>query len=343
MARLSDRSRIEQLTDEWEPLVREAFLAGVDDLRSQALIGVIAERLEKGDVEGALRALNLDPAAFRALDTIMGQAFAAGGLSTVGALPVLRDPSGGRLVVRFDARNLRAEAWLRAHSSTLITGIVEDQRMAIRAALLAGMEEGRNPRSVALDIVGRIDPVRKRRVGGIVGLTSAQATFVAAARAELLSGDPAQLRSYLERQRRDSRFDRTVRTAIDGRPLTTAQVARMVARYADRLLELRGETIARTETMAALNQAAVEALTQAIEDGKLRSDVVSKVWHTAADFRVRHTHRGMSGQSVGLQAQFRSPSGVFLAYPGDPSAPAAEVVNCRCWMEPRIDFLAGIR
>lgn len=343
MARLSNRSRIEQLTDEWEPEVRRAFLAGIDDLRSAAQLSRLVEMLERGDVEGAIGALNLDKAAFWRLDAVIGQVFAAGGMSTTGALPVLRDPLGGRLVVRFDARNLRAEDWLRTHSSTLVTGIVEDQRNAIRAALLAGMQEGRNPRSVALDIVGRLDPVTKRRVGGIVGLTSAQASFVAAARAELLSGDPAQLSAYLERQRRDRRSDRTVQAAIGGRRMTAETITRIVSRYADRLLELRGEMIARTEMMAALNQAAVEALTQAVEQGKLRADAVTKIWRTAADHRVRHTHRGMAGQSVGLQAMFVSPSGAMLAYPGDPSAPAAERVSCRCWMEPKVDFLAGIR
>ncbi|MDB5724627.1 MAG: putative head morphosis protein, partial [Novosphingobium sp.] len=62
----------------------------------------------------------------------------------------------------------------------------------------------------------------------------------------------------------------------------------------------------------------------------------------AGDKRVRDTHRGMNHQTVGQNESFVSPSGARLRYPGDPLAPAAEIINCRCWTENSIDFMKGL-
>lgn len=343
MARQSSRQRIEELLEEFEPRIRKAFLEAIDDITSNAEIARIATALERGDAEGALRALHLERGVFGKFVDALWLAFNSGGPAFVGGMPRLREPSGARLVLRFDGRNPRAEVWLREHSTTLVTAIVADQEAAIRQALVDAMMAGRNPRSTALDIVGRIDRQTQRRTGGIVGLTTAQAGYVARARAELLSGDPAQLRAYLERERRDKRFDRSVAAAIAGtKPLDAAKVARMVARYADALLLLRGETIARTEAMASLHAAQDEAFRQAVDSGAVRADQIRRVWRSAGDWRVRHSHRAMNGDSVGLNETFVAPSGARLRWPGDPTAPAAEIVNCRCHLDVRIDFLANL-
>lgn len=335
----SNRSRIELLTDEFEPLLKAAFLDAILDITKRAELARIIERLERGDIPGAIEAIHLDPAAFRALDNGIVAAFNAGGTSAVGALPKLRDPSGGQFVVRFDARNPRAEAWLRDHSSTLITRITEDQRHSVQQALTRGLIDGKNPRSTALEIIGRVNRITGRREGGIVGLTEQQAQFVANARAELASGLPADLRSYLGRNRRDRRFDALVNKAIkDGAGIPADMIARLTGRYSDRLLDLRGETIARTETLAALNQSGLEAMNQAVDGGAVDAETVTKIWHTARDPKVRDSHAAIDRQIVGLNGLFSN----GLAYPGDPSGGAAETANCRCWMETKIDFTAAL-
>ncbi|ACL61751.1 phage minor head protein [Methylobacterium nodulans] len=331
---------IADLIDAWAPRLQRAFLAAIADIQDKAQIGVIAALLERGDVNGAVEAVGLDPVAFRALDATTAQAFEDGGTFTVARFPALRQPNGHRLTIRFDVRNPSAEDWLRDHSSRKVTEIVDDQRVMIRAALTAGMVAGRNPRDVALDLVGRINPATGRREGGTIGLTAHQEEWARRYADQLARLDPAAL----TRQLRDKRFDSTVRTAIEqGKALKADQIAKMVLAYRNRALRYRAETIGRTEAMAALHQSQHEATQQAINAGQINPMHVEEIWRTTLDGRERDTHRAMNGQRVRRGQPFVSPSGARLRYPGDPQAPAAEIVNCRCYVEVKVNFLAGVR
>lgn len=337
--RPSQRQRLEQLALQFEPMLARAFLDAVADIASKAEIARIVERLERGDVDGALRAVHIDPAAFVGVEEALRAGYGAGGAAVVGAMPVLKEPDGSRMVLRFDLRNPRAESWLTQHSSGLITRIVEDQREAVRSALTSGMVDGTNPLTVALDVVGRVNRATGRREGGILGLTAQQEQFVRNALAELTSS-PEEMARFLERSRRDKRFDRTIAKAIrDGEPLDKATVDRILGRYKDRLLQLRGETIARTEMLTALNASQREAFEQAIERGAVARQDVRKVWRSAGDAKVRDSHRAMDGESAGMDERF----GNGLLFPHEPGAPPEEVVNCRCGIDYRIDYLANIR
>jgi hypothetical protein len=108
----------------------------------------------------------------------------------------------------------------------------------------------------------------------------------------------------------------------------------MVARYRDRYLKYRSETIARTEAIRAVNTGNVMAWKQAIADGKIDADAVTKQWVYTADARTRHAHRtipGLNPKGIGLDAAFQSELGP-IRFPGDPDADAANTVNCRCTM-----------
>lgn len=246
--------------------------------------------------------------------------------------------------MRFDGRNQRAEAWLTGHSSDLVTEIIEDQREGIRTALRERMEGGANPRTTALDIVGRVNRQSKRREGGLVGLTSQQMRWVETMRAEL--SNPERIEGYFERKRRDRRWDKVIRKAVaEGRPLTREQIDKITARYADRLLAYRGEVIARTESLAAFQTAQWDGIWQMIDSGQVQERQVSKIWRSAGDGRVRDSHVTMNGQEQPLMMPFRSPlTGALMQHPHDRSlgAPAAEIIQCRCWLEPKIDFLAAV-
>lgn len=330
---------IEDLIATWAPRLAKAFMDAIALIRDRAQVGLIAIMLERGDIDGAVRAVGLDPVAFRDLDRAIAEAFDAGGNAAMGRVPAVREPSGHRLDILFDARNPQAENWLRDHSSTLITEIVADQRTAVRQALTAGMAAGNNPRAVALDLVGRVTAPAGKRAGGSIGLTASQEQWARNYAEELASGDPKALTRTL----RDARFDRTVAKAIKhGTPIPAETLEKMVAAYRNRALRYRAEAIGRTEAMTALHQAQDQGFKQAIGAGQIRAQDVRKVWRSASDGRVRDTHRALNGESVGMQASFTSPSGAQLRFPGDPLAPASETVNCRCSCEYRVDFLANV-
>ncbi|TJW38728.1 MAG: DUF982 domain-containing protein [Mesorhizobium sp.] len=107
-------------------MLRTAFIEAIDDIRSNIVLRRVVERLERGDVNGAIAAMNLDEAAFRPLEEAIRQAYNGGDVATVEQMPALRDPSGFQVVLRWDARNLTAETWLREHSAQLVTNIVAD-------------------------------------------------------------------------------------------------------------------------------------------------------------------------------------------------------------------------
>lgn len=85
-------TRIERLIDEMSPEIREAFLAAVYDVRSEAQLAVIAGHLEAGRFDLALEALNIDPAFFAPLDDALTAAYLKGGRSALAGLPVIPDP-----------------------------------------------------------------------------------------------------------------------------------------------------------------------------------------------------------------------------------------------------------
>lgn len=335
----------EALADRFGKAAADAFFRAVDDIRRRAEVQRLTAAIEARQLEAAIDALHLDAAAYDDLAEILRQAYAAGGNAEAESFP-RTDGDGTALVVRFSGRNPAAERWLADHSSDLITRIVDDQRAAVRVALTESFEAGINPRTAALRIVGRIDRATGKRVGGIIGLTEPQEQYARTAREELQSGDPEQLNNYLTRARRDKRFDRTVQKALrDQKPVPAETIGKAIIAYERRMLQLRGETIGRVEAMSAIQSAKYEAYRQAIEDGKIAENMVTKVWRSAADLRVRHTHAVLNGESVRFSENFRSPSGAQLRYPTDTAMGAGpgEIIGCRCDCDYRIDFLANLR
>jgi hypothetical protein len=332
-------NRFDQLIDLWWAKLKTAFMSSVRSIIDFAQIGLIAERLEKGDIDGAVRAVGLDPVQFREFDKAIAEAFEDGGKFSSKRVPAIKQPDGHRLVVQFDVRNPRAEQWLKDHSSKLVSQIMDDQRTMVQQALRTGMELGQNPRTVALDLIGRIGS-NGQRSGGLIGLTSSQEQWVRKYEAELRSDNPT---AALSRTLRDKRFDGAVnRAAKAGEPLSADAIQNMTTAYRNRALRYRAETVARTEALSSLHESQEEAFRQAAAKGGVDVRTITRVWHTSGDKRVRDSHRAMKGQSVGLHETFVTPSGARLAYPGDPNGPASEIINCRCWVENSIDFMRGL-
>jgi hypothetical protein len=323
--------RIEDLLKFWEPEIRAAFIAAVKDIRDRVRLADLVRLLKAGDVEGAIRAVGLERAAFRPLDRALEQAFEAGGADATLAIKPVTGPLGIRVSPLFDVKSSAATNWLRQHTTDLITQITEDQRALVRqvlAPLSSGQDPmltGDTPQKLALDLVGRISRQTNRREGGLIGLTSQQAQWAKNYEAEL-TGVPKA--GALTRTLRDSRFDRTVRNAIaDGTPLPAKTREAMVAAYRNRALRYRGETIALNEASTVLHQSQIQAWDQAIARGAVAEVSVRRFWITAGDDRVRPSHAavpGMNPQGVGLHAAFNTPKGPTMQ-PGWAFDP-----GCRC-------------
>ncbi|WP_105430220.1 head morphogenesis protein [Neorhizobium sp. T6_25] len=339
----------EELLAQYEPKVAAAFREAIEAIRSSVVLKTIVERLERGDIAGAVAAVQFEPEAFAALEMSLREAFNAGGINMAKSLPTLVAPGGTRVLFQFGVRNPEAERLIREQSSTLVTNITEDQRLALRTAFEAGLSQGRNPTSTALDVIGRINRVTGRREGGTIGLTSRQVEFIARARENLLSGDVEGMRSYLDLKTRDRRFDRSVAKAIrEGRSVDAAMVGKIIGRLSDKNLQLRGEMIGLEETRTALFSVRDNAVRQQIDAGKITAAEVTKKWKHSGSEHPRLQHLQLATQSreagVPIDMPFIAADGTALMYPHDPKVPARHRIGCKCRMEYDIDYIAaGLR
>ncbi|MDX0566228.1 phage minor head protein [Sinorhizobium medicae] len=336
------RQQLDALIEELSPAMEKAFREAIEDIKSEIVLKEVVERLERRDVEGAIAALHIDPAAFRPLSEAIRTAFNSGGLLVSKNMPRLSDPAGGRVVFRWDVQNQRAEQIIREASSTMITHVTEDTKQMARERIEAGYAKGQGPNTIALDIAGRVNRVTGRREGGLLGMTSQLARTVENARTALLSGDVEGMKHYLTLTRRDKRFDRQVAKAIrEGKPLPADAVQKITGRLADRYVQLRAQTIARTETQSSVHAAKHEAYQQGLDRAGRDASLVTRRWRSVGDGRVRHTHQVLNAEEVtGMDLPFQSPSGAMMRFPGDTSlgAGAAEIIGCRCHVEYNFDF-----
>ena len=327
--RPSQKRLFRELAARYGQEVALAFMAAVRDITRQVEVQKLILALDRRDLDAAMQALHIDRAAFQPLEAKLVEAFTAGGQGAVASMP-----AAVSIGFRFDPGNQRAAAIIREMAGTLITRLTQGEIDQARAFLADGMARGAGPRSVALDLVGRISRATGQRTGGLIGLSGPYRDYVATARAELAWTDPALLRNYLTRKQRDRRYDRAVSRAIEtGKPVPAETARTAVTRYSARLARLRGEVIARTEGLPAIRAAKHEAYQQLADDGRIDAMDIVRGWSTNEDGRQRDTHDAMNGQEVrGLDAPFTSPSGAQMMFPGDQSrgAPASEIVACRC-------------
>lgn len=231
-----------------------------------------------------------------------------------------------RVAVTFDPTETEVVDYLRANEMTLIREMSRETVASVRTSITQGVQDGRNPLDVARDI--------RRHIG----LTQRQTRAVLNFRRMLEQGD----REALQRALRDRRFDPTVLRAIrDGKPLSKARIDAMVKRYEERYLRYRSETIARTEALRAANGGADMAWRQAVREGKVPVEAITRRWLNSGDHKVRDSHKAiptLNAEGVGLNEAFKSPLGPIM-FPGDPSAPPENSINCRCTVLYNVDVV----
>lgn len=166
-----------------------------------------------------------------------------------------------------------------------------------------------------------------RELADVIGLTDYQQGIVDSYRS-LLEDTSSQA---LTRALRDRRFDGTLQNAIDQNDvLDQDQIDSMVERYRERLLDMRAETIARTESLKVTEQVRADSMADVADQAGIDTGLIVKQWSATNDNRTRDTHAALDGQARLMDDPFDSESGAQLDHPGDGSAPPEEVINCRC-------------
>lgn len=328
---------LKEIEQKYGPKVARAFADAVDDITDSVVLQRVIDALEGGDVQRAMDVLNIDEAAFSSLRQQLALAFAESGTAVVAGTRF--DPPGEtKAVLRWNVGNPNAVRALNEWLSTKITQITEDTRQAVRTALSEGLSKGQGPRQIALDVVGRMQP-NGRRSGGVLGLNQPQERWVSNMREYLRNGE---LDKVLRMSKRDRRFDRSILKLIREEKLpTAAQINQWTGRYADRLLKLRGDTISRTETAAAVEQGRFDGFRQGMDAKGYPYSYAEKEWrHGGGGMTPREQHvQENETVVIGLYTPFRMPDGTLIQYPHAPDIPAKHAINCTCSLLVRMDWV----
>lgn len=315
MASFADtEERLRMILATAEGSVRRMFERLIDRLKDDiGTLDEIADLLASGQLSQALEIGTR--AAGGLASEVLGAAYIPAAQSTADFLA-----DSLKVTIDFDQTNFRAVNRMSAARLNLIREFTNSQRDATREALVDGIQRGINPRAQA------------RAFRNAIGLTQHQVRSVNNFRRLLQENDSAAL----TRRLRDRRFDRTIRTAIrNDTPLGAEQIDRMVGRYRERFLKFRAETIARTEALRSVHEGHEDMMQQAFDEGVVDPEQVQRKWVTAGDERVRESHSALNGQ-------LRAPGEVWqgfegaLRFPGDPFAPPAETISCRCVLTTRL-------
>ena len=335
---MATRREILRKLDSLEPRIARAFREAIEQIRSDANLTQLAEAIRLADVDAAMQAAGINNAAFVPLTEATRSIYVESGHFYAKQTPK-------SIKFGFNVNNPRAERWIRENSAERVQILRGEQRDVIQASIREtverGIAAGANPKQTALDLAGRIDRRTGRRVGGKIGLNSRQAQWVRNARQELRSGSRVMMNNYLSRTRRDRRFDSIVKRAMKaGEGLSEQDISRITGRYSDRLLQTRAETIARTETNKAFQEAADESLRQLVDEGHVREENVRKIWDATMDQNTRPTHAAANGQVVGMNEPF-TVGGFPMMHPLDGSlgAPGSEIIDCRCFVRQDINYI----
>jgi hypothetical protein len=330
---------IEELANQLAPGIAQVVTAALQALSDGMDLDALADALEKGDEQAVLGMLDVLLAQQTAKEQakLQDAAWAGGALAAAQINPVLRGAT-----FEFNRLNPKLVDWLQTYSLELIREVNDKTVEGVRSALTAGMKAGQNPRTQATQIKQ------------IVGLTNRQSAAVANFRKELEGfherGGAAgyklgskidrvnghQVHNYgpggkpkdgiRERRLRDFRYDKTLSAAMaSGKPLTPAQIDKMVEAYARKYRKYRGDTIARTESMRTLNIGVQDAWRQAIESGKVPEIAVRRFWKVASDERTCPVCKpipDLNPKGVAFAQPFATPKGAMLLGPVHP--------DCRC-------------
>ncbi|WP_283177614.1 hypothetical protein [Gemmobacter sp. 24YEA27] len=142
MARRDRQSQLfRDLIARLSPEMQRAVITAWEDIRASIDWIGLKEALERQDVDRAISALNIEPAAFEAYRAAATSAYAQGGAL---AATTINAPAGSRVSFRFDMTNPRAEAWISQNVGEMITGLADTAKDVARQSILTGYQAGRH-------------------------------------------------------------------------------------------------------------------------------------------------------------------------------------------------------
>lgn len=201
----------------------------------------------------------------------------------------------------------------RAFGVDALRYLRSEAHAGIMAAVREGNARGINPRDLA------------RGLRDVVGLGESQAVWIDNLRAELESG---QFSTALQRKLVDGTSARTIKARMASKkPLTGAEIDKIVGRYSDAWRSWHAETIARTASLDLLRQGTLAKALEAQASGVYGTEPITKRWVTRLDGRERPAHRELHNTTVPLNGAWFD-DGVPRRTPGG--------WNCRCAMVIRV-------
>lgn len=305
-------------TDEIDKLVRSvenklkrSFREMVRSIRDENSVGELAEKIARGDLGTLIEGVDVAVDKFA---TEISTGYVKAGQKAARWLNE-RVPSS----VKFNITSDDAIGWMQDAQESITRSLLAEQQEVARSVVASGRARGLSDRAIAEEVQRSI------------GLNREQLKHVESYRDALTNGNYA---NAINRQLADARSARSLRAAAQGKQaLTPEKIDALVRRYTDNWIRLRSETIGLTQAQGAVHAGVEEMFVQAIEAGDVDEEQIVRVWITRNDARVRHSHKTMHGQRRSFAAPFKSGKGNLLQYPGDPSAPASEVVHCRCLLK----------
>jgi hypothetical protein len=214
-----------------------------------------------------------------------------------------------------------------------IVEITQQAAQVVQLAISNGIKNGYGPDKIATGI------------RELLPLTTRQAQAVMNYRTALETANPKAIGWTIgslttERKLRDRRFDAKVKDSVQtGIPLSQETIDKLVGQYSTRMANHRALTVARTETLRAVNAGQNEAYEQMDEKLREQGLQLKRFWVHAKDARVRDEHRmipKLNEEGVAIGEAFRYPDGRSIMLPGDPNAEASMTINCRCTIAARV-------
>ena len=310
-----DEAEIRRILERQERLIGQFFRLAIDEYLDDVQMARVIDLLNRGRINDALDDLKKIA---QATANASQAAFLAGADATAAYIQ-----AGTVMTVGFDQTNARALHIMQNNKLKFVQGFEDGQRRATIAALQSGINDGFGPRQMA------------RQFRGSIGLTEKQQKAVDNYRRLLGRVGADDVPRFLQQEfssrklrdrRHDSRIHRHIR---ESKPLTKTEINGMVERYRLNSIKNRAVVIARTEALGAVHGGQDAALDDAISNKSITKEEIKQQWNTGQDGRQRDPHQELHLTSVPWGDPWINSIGP-IHYPGDRSADAGNVIQCRC-------------